>query len=71
MYSLPVVLILTLTASLVVAYIINPVLAVEYMGRKTNRRRADKKMFTTMIVMFVFGVLMHLLPIPAPVIFCS
>jgi multidrug efflux pump subunit AcrB len=42
MVYLPSVLIITLTASLIVAYIINPVFAVEFMGKKPkvlNRRR--------------------------------
>lgn len=64
MFYLPVVLILTLSASLVVAYIINPVLAAEYMGRKTNPRRQDKKMLRFSIVLFVFGILFHLASYP-------
>jgi len=60
MYYLPVVLILTLTASLFVAYIINPVLAAEYMGRKTHKEKSDKRLHIIAVILVAVGILSHI-----------
>jgi multidrug efflux pump subunit AcrB len=60
MYFLPVILIITLTASLFVAYIINPMLAVEYMGKETSNRKKNKNLIIVSITLTVFGVIFHL-----------
>jgi multidrug efflux pump subunit AcrB len=57
MYFLPVTLIVTLTASLIVAYLINPVFAVDFMDRHEGENhpkpRFDKK-FAALTGVFVF-----------------
>ncbi|MBI5324982.1 MAG: efflux RND transporter permease subunit [Ignavibacteriae bacterium] len=61
MYFLPVIMIITLLASLFVAFIINPVLAAEYMHVDRTLYRNPKNIHKISIVIFVFGILFHLL----------
>jgi multidrug efflux pump subunit AcrB len=63
MYYLPVTLILTLFASLFVAYIINPVFAVSFMKHEYDEpdRRHDKsRLIKTSIILFVLAVLAYI-----------
>jgi multidrug efflux pump len=62
MYYIPVVLILTLFASLIVAYIINPVFAVSFM-KKTHTESAlkGKKLFTNFGIIVGLGTVFHLI----------
>lgn len=67
MYYLPVTLIVTLFASLCVAYIINPVFAVNFMrheydvkDNKVNRKR----LIVSSAIMFSGGLLFHLIRVP-------
>jgi len=65
MFFLPMTLIITLIASLVVAYIMNPVFAVDFMkphheGEHDNPK-FDKKLIRTLIVMAVLAVLGYLI----------
>ncbi|QMU30491.1 efflux RND transporter permease subunit [Adhaeribacter radiodurans] len=61
MYYLPVTLIITLMASLLVAFIINPVFAVSFMGKKeVNPVKARKTFLYTMIGMAVFAGICYL-----------
>lgn len=63
MYFLPVILILTLTASLVVAYIINPMLAAEFMGKKLKINHPRRRHY--MAATFVgLGILLHIGGVP-------
>lgn len=66
MFYLPVVLILTLSASLFVAFFINPVLAVEFMGRYDHleSRQRGKNIHKIALIMVAFGVLFHLIGVP-------
>lgn len=66
MYFIPVTVIITLFASLIVAYIINPVFAVTFMKHdngngKVNRRR----IFIRGAIVIIIGLLFHLLGVPA------
>ncbi len=72
MVYLPVILILTLTASLVVAFLINPVLAADFMGRGQHHeidghdvKPNDKRLHLISLTMVGFGVLFHLTNHPA------
>lgn len=56
MVYLPAVLIVTLTASLVVAYIINPVFAVDFMDRKSTPMRGPKLVFFGSLVGIIIGI---------------
>ncbi len=63
MFFLPVTLIITLVASLVVAYIINPVFAVDFMQRdeydgKSKIRWTNKTTITTIVFLF-FAIIAH------------
>ncbi len=60
MFFLPVTLIVTLLASLVVAYIINPVFAVDFMKthEQEERDRKDKKKFRKTSIIFAVVVLL-------------
>jgi multidrug efflux pump len=63
MFFLPVTLIITLLASLVVAYIINPVFAVDFMeieDHKTHKPKFDKKVKKTLLIMAGITVLAYL-----------
>ena len=63
MFYLPITLIVTLTASLVVAYIINPVFAVSFMKPHTDEHlkpTVTKKMRMTYILLGVAGLIFHL-----------
>ncbi len=60
MYYMPVVLILTLSASLFVAYIINPVLAAEFMDRKTPKRKSDTRLHIVALILIIVGILSHI-----------
>lgn len=64
MFFLPITLIITLMASLVVAYIINPVFAVSFMKphdhEKEKNRRFTKGVMITTIVMFFFALLFYM-----------
>jgi multidrug efflux pump len=63
MFFLPVTLIITLLASLVVAYIINPVFAVDFMeieDHETHKPKFDKKVKKTVLIMTVLTVLAYL-----------
>lgn len=63
MYFLPVTLIITLMASLLVAFIINPVFAVSFMGKEGNENpvKARKTFLYTMIGMAVFALLCYVI----------
>jgi multidrug efflux pump len=64
MFFLPVTLIITLLASLVVAYIINPVFAVDFMeieDHETHKPKFDKKVKKTVLIMTVLTVLAYLI----------
>ncbi|NQX55266.1 efflux RND transporter permease subunit [Pedobacter panaciterrae] len=67
MYFLPVTLIVTLSASLVVAYIINPVFAVDFMkphdDHEDQKPRFDRKVKRTMVVFAVMALLGYLINI--------
>ena len=58
MFFLPVTLIVTLTASLIVAYIINPVFAVQFM--KPHREEEKKSRKGSTITLILFGVVILL-----------
>ena len=60
MVYIPVILIITLTASLFVAYIINPMLAAEYMGKETTNKKKNKNLIKVSITLIVFGIIFHL-----------
>ncbi len=63
MFYIPVTLIITLFASLIVAYIINPVFAVSFMKHDEDEEKAlpPKRVFVWGAVIMTLGVLMHLL----------
>lgn len=63
MHYMPVTLIITLFASLFVAYVFNPVFAVDFMREQKGVMNAKKrkKVLTNGIVMFALGGLFHLL----------
>ncbi|MEJ2905629.1 efflux RND transporter permease subunit [Pedobacter panaciterrae] len=67
MYFLPVTLIVTLSASLVVAYIINPVFAVDFMkphdDHKDQKPRFDRKVKRTLLVFAGMALLGYLINI--------
>ncbi|MBA9079641.1 MULTISPECIES: efflux RND transporter permease subunit [Rufibacter] len=60
MFYLPITLILTLMASLLVAFIINPVFAVSFMGKGGDPARGRKNFRLTMIIMAGVAVLSYL-----------
>lgn len=63
MFYLPITLIITLLASLLVAYIINPVFAVDFMKPHTDEHKKPTWTRGTMVttVLFIFlGILLHL-----------
>ncbi|TKC13226.1 efflux RND transporter permease subunit [Pedobacter polaris] len=64
MFFLPVTLIITLLASLVVAYIINPVFAVDFMeieDHETHKPKFDKKVKKTVLIMAGLTLLAYLI----------
>jgi multidrug efflux pump len=66
MYFIPVTVIITLFASLIVAYIINPVFAVTFMKLDNGDGKIDKrKIFIRGSIVIIFGLLLHLLKVPA------
>jgi len=66
MYFIPVTLIITLFASLIVAYIFNPVFAVAFMKHDDDESHilSKRKIWTTGIIFGVIGLLFHLLKLP-------
>jgi len=63
MFYLPITLIVTLTASLIVAYIMNPVFAVSFMkphNDEHEKPKVTKKMRMTYILLVVAGLIFHL-----------
>lgn len=62
MRYLPVTLIITLTASLVVAYIINPVFAVDFMQHEgeVDKRKKRKRMMIVSVVIIALALLFYL-----------
>lgn len=63
MFYLPITLIVTLTASLIVAYIMNPVFAVSFMkphNDEHEKPKVTKKMRMTYILLGVAGLIFHL-----------
>lgn len=62
MYYIPATLIITLFASLIVAYIINPVFAVQFMKRDEEDYKATSRKTMVRVAggLLVFGILMHL-----------
>ncbi len=62
MHYMPVTLIITLFASLIVAYIFNPVFAVDFMDNKEKLMDAKrrKKIIFRALAMFVVGALLHI-----------
>jgi multidrug efflux pump len=64
MFFLPVTLIITLLASLVVAYIINPVFAVDFMeieDHETHKPKFDRKVKKTVLILIGITVLAYLM----------
>lgn len=65
MFFLPITLIITLLASLVVAYIINPVFAVDFMGvehhGKDKEPKFDKKVGRTLLLFSAFAIVAYLI----------
>lgn len=62
MFFLPITLIITLTASLLVAYIINPVFATDFMKpHDHNKKRFTKGTMTTLILFVVSSLFFHLI----------
>jgi len=61
MFFIPVTLIITLFASLIVAYIINPVFAVSFMkpNEENIQTMSRKKIFTIGAIIAIFGLLFH------------
>lgn len=64
MFYLPVIMILTLVASLLVAFVINPVLAADFMHRDPNKPINPKRVHIIAGVMIVFAILFHLISVP-------
>lgn len=66
MYFIPVTLIITLFASLIVAYIFNPVFAVTFMKHDDDESHilSKKKIWTVGIIFGVIGLLFHLMRLP-------
>jgi multidrug efflux pump subunit AcrB len=66
MYFIPVTLIITLFASLVVAYIFNPVFAVSFMKHDDDEEHhfSNKKIWTIGGIFGVIGLLFHLISFP-------
>ncbi len=66
MYFIPVTLIITLFASLIVAYIFNPVFAVSFMKHHDDEEInfSKKKIFTIGGIFLGLGILLHLLSLP-------
>lgn len=66
MYFIPVTLIITLFASLIVAYIFNPVFAVSFMKHDDDEEHhfTKKKTFTIGGIFLGIGVLFHLMSLP-------
>lgn len=64
MFYLPITLIVTLTASLVVAYIINPVFAVDFMEKEgeaqPDARKTRKRMMITTVIFGALALVFHL-----------
>ena len=63
MFYMPVTMIVTLTASLIVAYIINPVFAVDFMKphhAHENPRALNRGFWVTTVVLLAMGLLAHL-----------
>lgn len=62
MFYLPITLIITLTASLVVAYIINPVFAVDFMthDETPNPAKRKKSLRITTIIMLAFAAIFYI-----------
>jgi multidrug efflux pump len=62
MYFIPVTIIITLFASLIVAYIINPVFAVSFMKPSSEEleRLSNKKIFRTAGIFVGLGVVLHM-----------
>ena len=60
MIFLPVILIITLTASLIVAFIINPVLAVEFMAKEHKGGARLKRLNIFALILGAFAVLFYL-----------
>jgi multidrug efflux pump len=65
MFYIPVTIIITLFASLIVAYIINPVFAVQFMKRdEEHHGMPRKRMWVIAAGIVVLGILLHLLSVP-------
>ncbi len=67
MFFIPITLIITLFASLIVAYIINPVFAVTFMkpDEEEVQTMSQKRIFTTASLIAAFGVILHIARLPA------
>lgn len=59
MIYLPVILIITLTASLIVAFIINPVFAVDFMVIEETKKPAKRGVIITSIILGAFALLFY------------
>lgn len=65
MFFIPVTIIITLFASLIVAYIINPVFAVQFMKRdEEHHGMPRKRMWIIATVLIAIGILLHLASSP-------
>ena len=62
MFFLPATLIIVLTASMIVAFTINPVLAVSFMkkGEEKWSTRSNRNLYITLIGLLVLGIIFHL-----------
>ncbi|MFT3740203.1 MAG: efflux RND transporter permease subunit [Breznakibacter sp.] len=67
MFYIPVTIIITLFASLIVAYIINPVFAVQFMKRDEEHHGLPRKRMWIIVAISVFlAVVLHLVSLPLP-----
>lgn len=65
MIYLPVTLIITLGASLLVAFVMNPVFAVSFMRKNEHlEERRAKPMFITVLVLIAIGIICHFAGVP-------
>ncbi len=64
MFYLPVIMILTLSASLFVAFVINPVLAADFMHKDPNKPINPKRVHIVSGIMIAFAILFHLMSLP-------
>ncbi|MEI7594865.1 MAG: efflux RND transporter permease subunit [Bacteroidota bacterium] len=64
MKYLPITIMITLFASLIVAYIINPVFAVDFMKHGDGKRTTNKKIYRNTAIIIGIGIFCHLVSFP-------